>query len=141
MMLSNAGGEGRCLSNCFFIAGLWLKAPWSDFCLSTRGFLQLIVPHPVCRSREKTIRPISGEPLLQWVTDVEGKAVQEDPVGCDVEGRVCGWLDPGVVEWEVWLPSLDPTPLASRGVRGRVATGEAVGGGATGGKADVECEE
>lgn len=44
------------------------------------------------------IRPISGEPLLQWGTDVEGKAVEEDPVGCDVEGRVGGWLDPGVDE-------------------------------------------
>lgn len=98
IMLSNAGGEGRCLSNCFFMAGLWLKAPWSDFCLSTRGFLQLTVPHPARRSREKTIRPISGEPLLQWGTDVEGKTVEDDPVGCDVEGRVCGLLDPGVDE-------------------------------------------
>lgn len=95
MMLSNAGGEGRCLSNCFFMAGLWLKAPWSDFCLSTRVFLQLTTPHPVCRSREKTIRPISGEPLLQWWTDVEGKAAEDDPEGCDVEGRVCGLLVPG----------------------------------------------
>lgn len=44
-------------------------------------------------------------------------------------------------ECEGWLPSLDTTPLARRGVRGRVATGEAGGGGATGGKADVECDE
>lgn len=87
------------------------------------------------------IRPISGEPLLQWGTDVDGKAAEQDPVVCDVEGRVCEWLDPGVDEWEGWFPSLEPTPLASRGVRGRVATGEAGGGGATGGKAEVECEE
>lgn len=80
------------------MAGLWLKAPWSDFCLSTRVFLQLTVLHTVCRSREKTIRPISGEPLLQWGTDVEGKAAEEHPVGWDVEGRVCGLLDPGVDE-------------------------------------------
>lgn len=79
------------------MAGLWLKAPWSDFCLSTRGFLQLTVPHAASRSREKMIRPISGEPLLQIGTDVEGKAV-EDTVGCDVEGRVCKLLDPGVDE-------------------------------------------
>lgn len=141
IMLSNAGGEGRCLSNCFFMAGLWLKAPWSDFWRSTRGFLQLAVPHAVCRSREKTIRPISGEPLLQWGTDVDGKAAEQDPVVWDVVGRACEWLDPGVDEWEGWFPSREPTPLASRGVRGSVATGEAGGGGATGGKAEVECEE
>lgn len=141
MMLSNAGGEGRCLSNCFFMAGLWLKAPWSDFCLSTRVFLQLTTLHPVCRSREKTIRPISGEPLLQWWTDVEGKAAEEVPEGCDVEGRVCGWLDPGEDKWEGWFPSLDPTPLASRGVRGKVATGGAGKGGATAGKVEGEWEE
>lgn len=98
MMLSNAGGDGRCRSNCFFMAGLWLKAPWSDFCLSTRGFLQLTVAHAACRSREKTIRPMSGEPLVHGGTDVEGNAGEEDTVGCDVEGRVCGLLDPGVDE-------------------------------------------
>lgn len=73
MMLSKAGGEGRCLSSCFFMAGLWLKAPWSDFCRSTRVFLQLAPPQPAWRSRENTIRPMSGEPLLQWWAEVEGK--------------------------------------------------------------------
>lgn len=41
-------------------------------------------------------------------------------------------------ECEGWFVSLDPTPLASRGARGKVATGEAGGGGATAGKAEVE---
>ena len=94
-MLSNAGGEGKCLSNCFFMAGLWLKAPWSDFCLNTRVFLQLTVPHGDWRSREKIMRPISGEPLLQCGADVDGKALEGGAAGCDVEGRACGWLHAG----------------------------------------------
>lgn len=140
IMLSNAGGEGKCLSNCFFIAGLWLKAPWSDFCLSTRGFLQLAALHPICRSREKTIRPICEELWLQFWTDVEGNT-EDDVEGCDVDGRVCALLDPGEDEWEGWFPSLALTPLASRGVRGKVATGGAGRGGATEGKVEGECEE
>lgn len=83
------------------MAGLWLKAPWSDFCLSTRGFLQVTALHPICRSREKTIRPIRGEPLLQWGTDVDGKAAAEEDghtAGWDVQGRGCGLLDTGVEE-------------------------------------------
>ncbi|TNN42732.1 hypothetical protein EYF80_047092 [Liparis tanakae] len=135
MMLSNAGGDGRCRSNCFFMAGLWLKAPWSDFCRSTRGFLQLAAAaaHAASRSREKTMRPMSGEPL---VADVEGKAAAAEVLeaaaaaaGCDdVEGRDCGLPeDPGL---EARAASRDATPFASRGVRGSVATGdEAIGGG------------
>lgn len=87
------------------------------------------------------MRPIRGEPLLQCGTDVCGTEQEEGPANCDEEGRVCGWLDPEVDEWEGWLPSLDTTPLASRGARGSVVTVGAGGGGATVGKAEDECEQ
>lgn len=57
-----------------------------------------------------------------------------------MEGRVWELVDPGEDRWEGWLVSLDPTPLASRGVRGNVATGGAGKGGAVG-KVEGECDE
>lgn len=87
------------------------------------------------------MRPINGEPLLQCGADVDGMALEGGPADCDVEGRACGWLDGAVDECEGWFPCREPTPLASRGVRGSVVTGEAAGGGATAGKEEAECEQ
>lgn len=87
MMLSRAGGEGRCLSGCFFMAGVWLKAPWSDFCRSTLGFLLLpLLRQGEGRSRVKTMRPIRGEPLLCGGGAAGGGAGREAG-GCEVDGR------------------------------------------------------
>ncbi|KAG7267286.1 hypothetical protein CRUP_000284, partial [Coryphaenoides rupestris] len=138
MMPSSAGGEGRWRSSCFFMAGLWLKAPWSDFCRSTRGFLPLgggrAPPTTGRRSRVKAMRPGSSGELWApptWASaEVEGNGGEVVAVVvvmaagscCDNDddvvavGRFCVCVDEE--EEEAWRALM---PLAIRGVRGRAA--------------------
>lgn len=127
MMLSSVGGEGRCLSNCFFMAGLWLYAPWSDFWRNTRIFLPL---HGDGLSLIKLILPIKGE-----LPAYDGPGKANEPWG----GRGGGWAggaEGAEAPTAAWLPSRLAMPLAIRGVLGR-ETGEAAA--VTGVKAE-ECE-
>lgn len=83
-------------------------------------------------------------PMWPQLADSEANAEAEDEEeveGCDVEGRAGGLPGPGEEVCDGWLPSLELTPLASRGVRGRAGAGGAGRGGATEGKAEGECEE
>lgn len=82
-------------------------------------------------------------PMWPQLADGEANAEVEDEEveGCDVEGRTGGLPGPGEEVCGGWLPSLEVTPLASRGVRGRAGAGGAGRGGATVGKAEGEWEE